>query len=175
MSGDHNKDTTFLENYSRVHTKRNCSPRMRTSTPEEQQQRNREQWYAAGQQKRPQRSLTPILKRRTNDLSPISPTSDYSESHSSPRGRQMNSSSNRTNVSGYESDSSLSPRFRSTSPYRQKSVQIGPVTEMTSKSDYYRHKDAHRNKVFILFVENFHKLKVICSHNGHSNEIFDFF
>lgn len=117
-----------------------------TSTPEEQQQRNREQWYAAGQQRPQQRSLTPILKRRTNDLSPISPTSDYSESQSSPRGRQMNSS-NRTNVSGYESDNSLSPRFRSVSPYRQKSVQIGPVTEMVTKSDYYRHKDAHHNKV----------------------------
>jgi len=87
MSGDHNKDTTFLEKYSRVHTKRNVSPRIRTSTPEEQQQRNKEQWYAAGQQRQQQRSLTPILKRRTNDLSPISPTSDYSESQSSPRGR----------------------------------------------------------------------------------------
>lgn len=149
MSGDHNKDTSFLENYSRVHTKRSCSPRIRTSTPEEQQQRNKEQWYAAGQQRtNQQRNLTPILKRRTNDLSPISPTSDYSESQSSPRGRQMNTS-NRTNVSGYESDNSLSPRFRSTSPYRQKSVQIGSVTEMTSKNDYYRHKDSRHNKVII--------------------------
>ncbi|KAK4337279.1 hypothetical protein RND71_043277 [Anisodus tanguticus] len=119
-------------------------PKIRTSTPDEIQQRNKELWYAAGKQSN-QRSLTPILKRRTNDLSPISPTSDYSETQSSSRGRQMNSS-NHTNISGYESDASFSPRFRSVSPYRQKSVQIGPVTEMTTKSDYYRHKDAHHNK-----------------------------
>lgn len=165
--------SSIIENYSRVKSDRKSEQTRARRSPSEERQFNRDQWYAMGEtstgsnvrnmsrnssQTRP---LTPILKRR-DQSGPFSPVSDQIDSARKSR-KTLNFSldSDRTPVSGYETDyRSTSPRPRSVSPFQR--------DDSVSKSDYYRHKDATHKKVsievnlkffhFILhnFIDNLH-------------------
>lgn len=146
---------SYAENYSRRKTDRRLDAGSRTRrSPSEEMRFNRDQWYAMGGQQSAaghstgsarsprspssppaQQPLTPILKRRD----PLSPGSDASDAGRARKQLNFSLDSDRSPVSGYESDRSQSPRFRSVSPYGR--------GEPAAKSDYYRHKDASHNKV----------------------------
>lgn len=109
-------------------------------------------WYAEiSREMGTPRSITPILKQQfetgstnkapSRSISPYSRTStpipilverDYSLS---PR--------------SYKKSSSISPSRR------EKSVVIGPVTEMVTKQEYFRHRDAGQGKVRKFFFRKF--------------------
>ncbi|RWS06645.1 paxillin-like protein [Dinothrombium tinctorium] len=93
------------------------------------------------------RSITPILKQNVSGTSrhsarPVSSSPPRSASSYSPVSRPVSRPASRP----------TSPRFyatsptRSVSPKREKSVVIGPVTEMVTKQEYFRYRDASRGK-----------------------------